>query len=1007
MNEQVRTPLQSQRGMSVVEVLVAVAIFSVIFIAALMVYDRSNRTFKEGVEASETQQNTRVAFEKIVSELRMTGFDYDRDGIPTGGSGGVNEQQQPDEQIEFIGQSAIVIRANFDYETDAANENGREGGNVATGAPNYQSPQFPVVTTGNDEIVAYVLRSTNASKNTHSVTYYADVSIPRRVYIGGTGQPERLVTIPEVDLTNENPPYTLYRVTLSETDDATPVFTPLANNIRSMRFDYYEDSTGLRALRDTSNVTIPPANLATVVGGLGQYNPANPAASIIPRAIRGKVQSIRLTLIGMNEAPDGAYTNRIEPLTGTVMTHNGTVADIRQFRQYRLESLIVPRNYSKRGMREQEMREPGAPTITAVCTGWCGHAYLTWQAPQVTPATGAVESYSVHFGTNATTLNNIIDVGLTTGAYVSGLLEPGQLYWFRVSAVNSYGSTPSEIVGPYSVKNRTTPDAPSVSATGDGTLPAEPNRIGLQWQRPITAAGSVTCSSGVPPTGSDGMPAGEVLGYRIGRTDMATGTSTVILTESQAEAERHPSTELVTWADTGVANCRQYQYTVQLFEGQPINQIAVPCGSGATYNDGAVGFSNPSLIAQGEAVSNVQPAAPESLTIAADSECTGGNCTINLAWSAVGSDVDGSPIRTGTYYLYEYRRLESELNPPTPTTDSPIELTIADPSAMMVNYQRVVPQYSDVPDVNGEYPPYRYEYEVTARQCSSPESDPSPRRAFPCNMGSVSIATSISVTVEGAGTAVNPWVTSAPANVDIAVLGGTVDQIRAVLFTPGGAMEVGTSTGTISGTTFGWPSGLSDGVIYRLEVTYEKGGCAITREYYVTEIANNCCLDPQFDRSWNVVNGTVVFVDGPSKLVRIRFVNRCEGPLVINTNGIEIRWDDAQMSNAGGKKVDRVVYPKVGGGTTAHSISDNQDGFFTTSPSFALQAVSSIPAGEGTSYTIDVYFTSSFAASPITQVCVKYQSDVGVSDSCQIVPFPSENDNACDATIAARPTDNP
>lgn len=73
----------SEAGFTLSEVLVATAVFILIFTAALLIYDRSNRTFKQSVEAAESQQSTRVAFDKLVSDVRMAGFDYDRDGTPS------------------------------------------------------------------------------------------------------------------------------------------------------------------------------------------------------------------------------------------------------------------------------------------------------------------------------------------------------------------------------------------------------------------------------------------------------------------------------------------------------------------------------------------------------------------------------------------------------------------------------------------------------------------------------------------------------------------------------------------------------------------------------------------------------------------------------------------------------------------------------------------------------------------------------------------------------------
>ncbi|HSN67873.1 MAG TPA: prepilin-type N-terminal cleavage/methylation domain-containing protein, partial [Thermoanaerobaculia bacterium] len=254
-----------QRGYSLAEVLVATAIFTIIFIAALLIYDRSNKVFKQSVESSDMQQSTRVAFDQLASDLRMTGFDYDRDGRPfgllgvepwqadtdyqignvvqpsppnghayvaiaSGKSGGsppswpedsgdtvteasglkwkekqILQYQQPDEQLEFMGATAITLRGNLDYESDAASDNGRE--------EDLESEYFPVVTTANDEIVTYALKSHDDSKNDDEIVFFADTFTPRKVH-PAEGEDETEVKIEGVDLSNENPPYTLYRYTL-------------------------------------------------------------------------------------------------------------------------------------------------------------------------------------------------------------------------------------------------------------------------------------------------------------------------------------------------------------------------------------------------------------------------------------------------------------------------------------------------------------------------------------------------------------------------------------------------------------------------------------------------------------------------------------------------------------------------------------------------------------------------------------------------------------------------
>src|SRR5207249_5632479 len=80
-----RQRLQGQQGFTLAEILVTTAIFAIIMLAALAVYDRSNQVFKTGTEAADLQQSTRIGFDKLVSDVRMAGFDYSRGGVPTGG----------------------------------------------------------------------------------------------------------------------------------------------------------------------------------------------------------------------------------------------------------------------------------------------------------------------------------------------------------------------------------------------------------------------------------------------------------------------------------------------------------------------------------------------------------------------------------------------------------------------------------------------------------------------------------------------------------------------------------------------------------------------------------------------------------------------------------------------------------------------------------------------------------------------------------------------------------
>src|SRR5207253_8879994 len=86
-NRRTSSSERRQRGFTLAEILVTTAILAIIMIAALAVYDRSNKVFKSGTEAADLQQSTRIAFDKLTSDIRVAGFDYNRGGTPNGAVG--------------------------------------------------------------------------------------------------------------------------------------------------------------------------------------------------------------------------------------------------------------------------------------------------------------------------------------------------------------------------------------------------------------------------------------------------------------------------------------------------------------------------------------------------------------------------------------------------------------------------------------------------------------------------------------------------------------------------------------------------------------------------------------------------------------------------------------------------------------------------------------------------------------------------------------------------------
>lgn len=1048
MNTQMKS---RERGFTLTEILIAMAVFTLILVAALVVYDRSNRVFKHGVEAADTQQNTRVAFDRMVADLRMAGFDFDRDGIPTGAAGGVwrpgivyavgdivvpttanghsyraiqggtsdttepawqttsgaiipetggstvrwqengpfNQYQQPDEQIEFAGSSAITFRANFNYEQAAQDcddvgaddpcQNGREQA--------FQSAQFPVVTTSNEEIVTYALVSVNGP-NDDEITFYADLARPRDVYPGQAA--EDPITIRNIDLTNENPPYTLMRITY-DNETGNEVRTPVANNIRSLRFRYYEDSTGTQILR---NLAIPPVEIigedgATngAIGGDGQYDPNNSMAIVADRNIRAKIRSVAVEMVGMNEQPDGAYTDDDE-----------TVDSARNFRKYRLESLIVPRNAGKRGLREQESNAPGEPTITQVCFGYCNMVYLRWQAPPMNAGTGVVESYAIQYDTDLLGgAAYTIDVGPVTEAFVR-LPDPTQTYHFWIEALNSYGSTESPTHVTADVENMTKLDPPSGLAASGGTGgPREPGQITVNWRRPETQspgpAGGISCD----PAGGATTPAigqGEIAGYNVyrGLTAGFTPSADNLLVRFNG-ADRpivNEATGEVTFVDTKVASCApSYYYRIQAAEF---------CALSDAYNnpaDATLGLSNIFPAVGSDAIEGVAettddpPAAVDDLLIleAPQSECVAGECRVTLSWPTVRFDTlapTPRPVTIDEYIVTRTRTGGGEANadPVTLSSTGHTEVALLDAPYQTFTDGATTPLPQYGPDGVTEYV---YEYTVRAVICGMEGVD-SPIRRFPCSFAGGTIGISMAQAIDGDGTIVNPWLTTAPDVFTVTTTAPT-QSVSMSIYEGASIVFTQTDVGPDQVFTFDYPASL-DGEGYRADfLLQDDQGCTRSISRYINTSAASCCIKPAESADDRTV---VTWATGRDN-VTLRVENLCDDPLVIQPSGVRIRWDRLGMHNAG--RLDELTYTLSTGVTATDASPNDAPGVFNYTPPAATQTIP--PNGF---LTIRVTFsrTSSSPTPPVTGMCIGYQrpGDIATT-SCQFYPGPASND-ACD-----------
>lgn len=973
------------RGFTLAEVLVAMAVFTIIFLAALLIYDRSNRMFSQDTQAADMQQNTRVAYEKLVQDLRLAGFDYKRAGAPTSAypvvarsaayvvgqmvlpipnnghiykctttgttsstvpsswsttsgatvtdgtvvwteSGSVTSAfDQPDEQIEYAWSSAITVRANYDYDipNDSAHyDHGRESA--------YETAQFPVVTTGNHEIVTYALHSDKpGAANGDSVTFYADVnnggSPSRTAYPGGN--PERLITISNVDLSNNNPPYTLYRYTLA--DDGSVVSTPLASNIRSLNFQYWEDKPATQPLKDFSATPVAITN----VGGGDQYDPSDPTTLNGPnRRIRAKIRAITVTLVGMNSNQDFDYNDG-----DTLAPH---------YRKMTLATTIVGRNLGVVPLPQNPVQPPPKPINVTVCYGYCGVANIGW-----TPGSGSTgaESYSVAYDTSSGgDFSNFFPAGtLTNFALDMTQVDKTVPYYFKVWATNGVGSTPSDVVGSVSIQNATKPSVPTnfVASVSTSSSPIS-GKVNLSWTAPTTnATGSPSCTTGTTTVNT--IPA-ELMGYRIyrGTTSGFDADSGSLIADENSPGFMSDGAGNWFYTDTTVSNCVDYYYRIRAIEwcAAAGNQNT----SGNQY-DGIshVTPSSSSPGVHGFASSGAVPMAPASLAVVsatcATAPATPNLCTpINLSWAKVTTDTLGNALNITQYEVYRTQKKSAAvISGPTladtvTTTAGAGTVSWAEPSATLAAYD---------PADNVKY---TYEYYVVATSCSL-DSAHSNVVSVPAAACTTSGVVSASGGTGGSGTSASPYV------------GATLISVGGATFTSVMVSIDGGAYTAVSGSPFQVP--WTDSADYTVHTfTFEVSTATCTNEVLPTFYIQNSA--PSCSAGLTLANPTAT-------TVTLTLTNTATEAL--NLQGIDITWGGQSKLNWTSLKAPSttaITPAPVCSGSSACSAS------FTTS-TLGASSDKSIPVSGGGSLVYTMGFTISngnptVSSANVTGVTVHY-----------------------------------
>lgn len=572
-------------GFSLIEMLVASAVFAIVAAVAFIFYTAAQKSYKAGENYTNQQEGTRVAFDRMLSDIRLAGFNTNPDG----------DAGRVDEQVEGAWDTAVTIRGDFDFEDPTAN---------ATPEASLPGAVYNVVSTGNDEIVTYVLAKPGPS-GPDTLTFRVDASKPRTRNV-------QTIQIPNVALVQNNPPYTLYRVTLKDIAGAFPsspqasssfIYEPVADNIKSMTFLYYPDAGA--ALSPNT-----PANAADDIGG--------DDTQIITRS---KIRKISVSVVGMTKDDDMNYTDASD---ASATTH---------FRKFDLHSDVNPENLGKTGIKDIDITPPPAPTNVALVPGHCQGMLVKWDAPS---AASGVSNYSIKYWPSATPStfqvasvtyphNEFGVIDYLGHGFVAGLTV-GTNYCFQVQARDLVGNQSgwAPATAPCAVVSEaSTPATPNnLTATGNGTLAAQDSQVVLNWQEVKNNANDVT--------GDPNLLNGHTIlrdgnGYKLYRDVVSSFTPGPT---NQVAAPPTLANGVLTWTDANVANCQTYYYKV------------------ATVDTCDVG-SVPSTVATGQAVTAIAPSAPSGVTATRTA-----SQTVAIAWSPVTTKVNGTATYVNMYKVY-------------------------------------------------------------------------------------------------------------------------------------------------------------------------------------------------------------------------------------------------------------------------------------------------------------------------------------------------------------------
>ena len=631
MNRRNHSRRNSQRGMSLIETLIAVAVFAVVFIAALMLYTAANKAYLQTDANTVQQQNMRFALDRVVETLRDSGANYNTLGA----------MKLPDEQVEGMWESAVFVRGDYNNSRESTLET-------------VNDPVHGIVNIANSEIVGYVLRKpvptgfADSAVNTIPLNMSFDVSAPRNGTIETeviTGEDSVQVQVAASNLTQQtNPPYQLTRVTFDSA--GAPVYEVVADNIYKLSFDYF----------NAAGTEVDP-NF-----GLNGTNNDD-------RKERATIRKYEIHLKGVADRPDMNYK---DPTDTTTMVNR---------RKFELVQTAVASNLGLKGHKHEIVPAVNiaAPATITVCAGHCRHLRISWPAS----VSVGISQYKLKIAAPA-------DSTLALAAVASELTVPGTSWEYETPAGDT--RTYSFSVASTSGGNKSTYTGPAQNAQVQTTGTSIPNDVtgvtGVQTTgahsvdvrftnvtQNTAALGASTCvtagaSSGTStPQPTWNQAAVDLTSYQVYRTRVGgpadvrvdTGT-TATLGELQNTAPL--STPFV---DHLAAPCTDYTYRLKACDLCNVTSLAMSPASPV------VNFvPSPSTVRPGT-----------TATLSGSSTVAGSVYSVTLNWDPITRTAGGELAATNAYRITRRRKLSNESTFTNPVTFAVINdvLTFTDTSA--------------------------------------------------------------------------------------------------------------------------------------------------------------------------------------------------------------------------------------------------------------------------------------------------------------------------------------